>query len=436
MQMSKAVDANKVAEARLPELLQISALCEGEQYGVRGLPRHMRRRTRSHNGYRHAKRPRVAGSEDKRGEKQQPKKMNRKMRREELFRSYQGNPFDASTSSSTNIFLPTHVFHAKRMKMQVLSGFVLAEGQPGKGHGTRSFVHKLNTGCVVHDLSYWCSIELAFCEGLDGEAAVRQVVERSARGRHPLIRSGVATSNTPRGELIWAHYVYAREAVAMVNKLPEVDSTRTHVGRLGRIELRGPRSNDVLQKALASMNGGFSEYDIIPAGPMGLEGRAGCTVVASREAYDRLFKAICLVGGVLLCGQREWHWCQTLHGERFYPDDYEDGGCEGGGDDGDHQDQAAIPVRVWVRGKGVLEVGMVLMDGADKIVGIVTSAKPRMLSNKYCSIGRVHFQFLHDGAKEGGADKTKWRLSAQRPDRYPSSTASRKISVTVRPLAT
>ena len=102
MQISKAVDAGKLAEARLPELLQIHDLgkdLQPERYGVKGLPSGLRRRTRSHNSYRHAKRPRAATQVSGFNE---PKMMNRKMRRSKQFREYQGNPFEACASASTS----------------------------------------------------------------------------------------------------------------------------------------------------------------------------------------------------------------------------------------------------------------------------------------------------------------------------------------------
>ena len=180
--IARAVDANKVAESRLPEVLQMHDLCQGARYGVGGLPRHLRRRTRSHNSYKHAKRPKVTGANAGGAEvgKAEAVMRNRKMRRKAMFRTYQGNPWVSSSSPSGHQrYLPTHVFHAKRMTMKERSGFVLSEGQPGKGHGTRSFAHKLETGCVVHDASYWCSIEVVFRGGRGGEgraAAVRRVV--------------------------------------------------------------------------------------------------------------------------------------------------------------------------------------------------------------------------------------------------------------------
>lgn len=39
-------------------------------------------------------------------------------------------------------------------------GHVLPEGLVGKGLGSRAFLHALKSGCVMHDSSYSCPIEL------------------------------------------------------------------------------------------------------------------------------------------------------------------------------------------------------------------------------------------------------------------------------------
>ena len=39
-------------------------------------------------------------------------------------------------------------------------GHKLAEGAPGKGHGSRAFLHMLRHGAALHDASYWLALEL------------------------------------------------------------------------------------------------------------------------------------------------------------------------------------------------------------------------------------------------------------------------------------
>ena len=40
-------------------------------------------------------------------------------------------------------------------------GHKLAQGAPGKGHGSRAFLHTLRHGVTIHDASYWLALELS-----------------------------------------------------------------------------------------------------------------------------------------------------------------------------------------------------------------------------------------------------------------------------------
>ena len=40
-------------------------------------------------------------------------------------------------------------------------GHKLAQGAPGKGHGSRAFLHTLRHGVSIHDASYWLALELS-----------------------------------------------------------------------------------------------------------------------------------------------------------------------------------------------------------------------------------------------------------------------------------
>lgn len=58
--------------------------------------------------------------------------------------------------------LETHLWHAKRLSMvPTWNGWMLPEGESGRGRGTRAFVRKLSTGAVIHDASYWCPVLLS-----------------------------------------------------------------------------------------------------------------------------------------------------------------------------------------------------------------------------------------------------------------------------------
>jgi hypothetical protein len=249
------------------------------EYGVKGLPRSLRRRTRSHNRYKHGKRPNrlkdglIASSGKE-------KMKNRKMRRKEKFSAYCeawcDENFQASGSNtSQNIRrLPTHVFHAKRMSMSRMMdwNFILPEGAFGRGRGTRSFKHKLETGCIIHDSSYWCSIEFEMPKidaqnflsklagrsisdipfedeirvdgfGLSGQAIVGPMDIVCTQGSNPsIVRL-----------LVWAHCAFVE---TVVEDIKSIESCQNDVliGRLGRIDVRGPTSLQLLEKVSASQS--------------------------------------------------------------------------------------------------------------------------------------------------------------------------------------
>ena len=37
---------------------------------------------------------------------------------------------------------------------------MLAEGRVGRGHASRSVLHTLKQGTIMHDASYWCPLQL------------------------------------------------------------------------------------------------------------------------------------------------------------------------------------------------------------------------------------------------------------------------------------
>ena len=39
-------------------------------------------------------------------------------------------------------------------------GHLLPEGAVGKGHGSRHVLQQLHSGCLLHDASYWCPLQL------------------------------------------------------------------------------------------------------------------------------------------------------------------------------------------------------------------------------------------------------------------------------------
>lgn len=198
----------------LPELLkfystQVIAITEalkkselGTRYGIDGIPRHLRRRTRSHNSYTHRRRPNATKQAILQNQMEvelqpsttapttpsqqaQPPFSNRKMRRRpaklatdclskaswsqaeiEDYKEVKEIDNDMIQDSPPPSPTPppppprrleSHLWHAKRLSIvPTWNGWVLPEGEFGRGRGTRAFVRKLSTGAVIHDASYWC----------------------------------------------------------------------------------------------------------------------------------------------------------------------------------------------------------------------------------------------------------------------------------------
>ena len=94
------------------------------KFGIRALPRSLRRRTRSHTKYRHLKRP----NQKKEGQLKHVsnKLRNRRMRRVEKFRNCD-NPFVEKCGREVEYArLATHVWHARRMTMASFDKYVVS----------------------------------------------------------------------------------------------------------------------------------------------------------------------------------------------------------------------------------------------------------------------------------------------------------------------
>ena len=272
MSLPRAIDATKLADSRIQEILTVCdqiKSSDSERYGLEGLPRCLRRRTRSHNSYRHGKRPNRTKKARTDEEVSAAAFTNRRMRRRETFRRYV-DPWGDDASEMASYRLPTHVFHAKRLQMTKMDGskFIVPLGACGRGRGTRSFHHKLKTTCVVHDASYWCSIELegpneeikSFLFDVSG-GHLQDIVShqrehridgyrlRSTKARIGPLDILCIKSNSTSWLLIWAHCVYSDILVGDVkDPLGVYGHLLRSVGRLGRIEQRGPRSREILQR--------------------------------------------------------------------------------------------------------------------------------------------------------------------------------------------
>lgn len=143
---------------------------------------------------------------------------------------------------------------------------MVPEGTCGCGRGTRSFKHRLETGCIIHDASYWCSIELLgpmkeilpILSDLSNYTSPEYVGEERSSHQHADVPGSngscctgpleIVTCESSR-VIIWAHCEYAAPVIRNVcEKVKKSDNISMKLGRLGRIEVRGPVSERIISK--------------------------------------------------------------------------------------------------------------------------------------------------------------------------------------------
>jgi len=165
---------------------------------------------------------------------------------------------------------------------------MLPEGQQGKGRGTRAFARKLTEDYIVHDASYWCSIQLLgriemlvetlSCICGDVDTVIREIL--SGRIAPMFLREFNFVAHRPRKVpseaygpvtcmfspcvsiegtqseenarlILWVHCGYASELVADLRTCLRQELLRGlewEIGSLGRIELRGPKTASAISK--------------------------------------------------------------------------------------------------------------------------------------------------------------------------------------------
>ncbi|XP_008290376.1 ribonucleases P/MRP protein subunit POP1 [Stegastes partitus] len=163
-EMPKYITAGAFARARSAEvkaMLKAVTKTTGSSHVFGALPKHMRRRAMSHNTKRLPRRLRdvanrmrekslQAGSKKK---KEQAKNKSRKARRRH------GNLLlEFNRRQRKNIWLETHIWHAKRFHMVKKWGYCLGDRPTYKCY--RPCYRAMSSHCLLQDLSYYCCIEL------------------------------------------------------------------------------------------------------------------------------------------------------------------------------------------------------------------------------------------------------------------------------------
>ncbi|KAL9980334.1 hypothetical protein ACROYT_G008906 [Oculina patagonica] len=160
-QAPRAINAEQFASARAVEIKNMVAAIEeaGSLKGKRvfqTLPRHMRRRAMSHNVKRMPVRLRQRASfemHNTANKPETPKKKSRHHRRQpkNLLEEY-------TRRQRKHVWLETHIWHAKRMKMIDAWGYRLADHPNDKGF--RAAYRAAKNNCILQDMSYYGCIEV------------------------------------------------------------------------------------------------------------------------------------------------------------------------------------------------------------------------------------------------------------------------------------
>ncbi|XP_067393163.1 ribonucleases P/MRP protein subunit POP1 isoform X1 [Emydura macquarii macquarii] len=160
-EMPKYVTVSTFAQARAAEInAMLKAVTQKSSNSLvfQTLPRHMRRRAMSHNIKRLPRRLReIARKEAEKAvhqKKEHSKSKCRKARRRHINLVVEFN-----RRQKKNIWLETHIWHAKRFHMVKKWGYCLGDRPTTKSY--RACYRAMTKHCLLQDLSYYCCLELS-----------------------------------------------------------------------------------------------------------------------------------------------------------------------------------------------------------------------------------------------------------------------------------
>ncbi|KAK7885993.1 hypothetical protein WMY93_025614 [Mugilogobius chulae] len=161
-EMPKYINAGSFARARAAEVKTMvkavtkkSASC----HLFSALPKHMRRRAMSHNTKRLPRRLQEMATKLREKSLQGVKKKKESKKKSRKARRRHGNLLlEFNRRQRKNIWLETHIWHAKRFHMVKKWGYCLGERPTYKCY--RPCYRAMSSHCLLQDLSYYCCIEL------------------------------------------------------------------------------------------------------------------------------------------------------------------------------------------------------------------------------------------------------------------------------------
>uniref|UniRef100_A0A3B4BG19 Uncharacterized protein n=1 Tax=Periophthalmus magnuspinnatus TaxID=409849 RepID=A0A3B4BG19_9GOBI len=156
------------------------------------LPKHMRRRAMSHNTKRLPRRlQEMATKLGAKKKKQESKKKSRKARRRH------GNLLlEFNRRQRKNIWLETHVWHAKRFHMVKKWGYCLGDRPTYKCY--RPCYRAMSNHCLLQDLSYYCCIELLGEE----DKLLAALSQLTSKDTGPSFAAGYCLSGRRQGSVV------------------------------------------------------------------------------------------------------------------------------------------------------------------------------------------------------------------------------------------
>lgn len=169
---SKEINIAKFADARSAEMYHFEEVLknkhkESTRTPMQTVPKHMRRRAMSHNRFRVPSRIRALNSKYLRDNEKHILRCRKHARNSKLLllhyfkRSLKPNKGSEGepTNFMSNKWLETHLWHARRMSMQVYCGYKIAEKSRQKQiRTTAAFSHH---NCLIYDKSYYCMVKVS-----------------------------------------------------------------------------------------------------------------------------------------------------------------------------------------------------------------------------------------------------------------------------------
>ncbi|XP_072316657.1 ribonucleases P/MRP protein subunit POP1 [Eucyclogobius newberryi] len=200
-EMPKYINAGSFARARAAEVKVMVKAVKKKSASCHlfsALPKHMRRRAMSHNPKRLPRRLqemamklREKSLQGAKKKKQESKKKSRKARRRH------GNLLlEFNRRQRKNIWLETHIWHAKRFHMVKKWGYCLGESPTYKCY--RACNKAMSNHCLLQDLSYYCCIELVGEE----DKLLASLAQLTCKETGPSFAAAVCLSGRRQGSVV------------------------------------------------------------------------------------------------------------------------------------------------------------------------------------------------------------------------------------------